>query len=369
MKITSVEPILTQHVPLLVRMETDAGITGIGECLSDMTAMGATAVKEMARYLESKDPCQIEHHWQAMYRDAFWRGGPALMAAISGCEMAMWDIFGKSVGLPIYKLLGGACREKVRMYGHVGGNTPDAIRRSCEGALQRGLTAVKLCPIEQVKSLDSPRVIRNAGALMKAAREAAGDDVDVMLDLHGRLSPAMSILIAEEVAPYRPFFLEEPCLPENVDAMARVARQVMTPIATGERLFTKFAFREVLEKQAAAVLQPDPSVCGGMLETKKIAAMAEAYYVSVAPHAPYGAVLLAACLHLDICTPNFLIQEMTNLGGDLLTEPLEMKDGYCVAPDKAGLGVEVDWEKVAARPYKGWDRPIFRHDDGSVADW
>jgi len=369
MRITSVEPILTEHVPLLVRMETDAGITGVGECLSDMGAMAAAAVNEVARYLAGKDPCRIEHHWQAMYRDAFWRGGPVLNAAISGCEMAMWDIFGKSVGLPVYKLLGGACREKVRMYGHVGGDTPDDMKRSCESALKRGLTAVKLCPIEEVKNLDSPRVIKRAGALMKAAREAAGDSVDVLLDLHGRLSPAMSILIAEEVAPYRPFFLEEPCLPENVDAMARVAKMVKTPIATGERLFTKFAFREVLEKQAAAVLQPDPSVCGGVLETKKIAAMAEAYYVSVAPHAPYGAVLLAACLHLDMCTPNFLIQEFTNLGEDLLVEPLEMQEGHCIAPEKPGLGIEVDWDKVAARPYGSWARPIFRHDDGSVADW
>jgi len=369
MKITRVEAVLTEHVPALVRIETDAGLTGVGECLPDVGPVAAAQVKELARYLVGKDPCQIEHHWQAMYRDAFWRGGPVLNAAISGCEQAMWDIFGKSVGLPVYQLLGGACRERVRMYGHIGGGTPDAIKRSCEQALQRGLTAVKFCPTEQVKNLDSPRIVARAGALMKAAREVAGDGADVLVDMHGRLSPAMAILIGEELAPYRPFFLEEPCLPGNVDALARVARALHTPIATGERLFTRFAFREVLERQAAAVLQPDPSVCGGILEAKKIAAMAEAYYVSVAPHAPYGAVLLAVCLHLDMCTPNFLIQEFGDLGETTLREPIEMHHGHCVPPDEPGWGIEVDWEKLAARPYRGWDRPIFRHDDGSVADW
>lgn len=369
MKITSVQAVLTEHVPVLVRMETDAGITGVGECLPDVGPAAAAAVNELARYLVDKDPCRIEHHWQAMYRDAFWRGGPVLNAAISGCEQAMWDIFGKSVGLPVYKLLGGACRDRVRMYGHVGGATPDDLKRSCERALRRGLTAVKFTPTQQVKGLDSPGIVTRAGALMKAARDVAGDQADVLVDMHGRLSPAMAILVAEELAPYRPFFLEEPCLPENVDAMARVAGAVNTPLATGERLFTKFAFREVLEKQAAAVLQPDPSVCGGILESKKIAAMAEAYYVSVAPHCPYGAVLLTVCLHLDLCTPNFLIQEFTDLGEDTLREPVQMHDGYCLPPDKPGWGLEVDWDKLAARPYRGWQRPIFRHDDGAVADW
>jgi galactonate dehydratase len=369
MKITSVEPVLCERVPLLVRMETDAGIIGVGECLPDQGATTAARVRELGRYLVGKDPCRIEHHWQAMYRDAFWRGGPVLTAAISGCEHAMWDIFGRSVGLPVYKLLGGACRERVRMYGHIGGETPEELARSCEEALGRGLTAVKFCPTEQVKNLDSPAVVKQAGAKMKAVREAAGDEVEVLIDMHGRLSPAMAIEIAEELAPHRPFFLEEPCLPENVEAMAWVARAVKTPIATGERLFTKFGFREVLEKQAAAVVQPDPSVCGGILEAKKIAAMAEAYYVSVAPHCPYGAVLLTVCLHLDTCTPNFLMQEFTDLGEGTLREPLEMEDGYCTAPEKPGWGIEVDWEALAQRPYKPRERPTFRHDDGSVADW
>lgn len=369
MKITSVEAVLTEHVPVLVRMETDVGLVGVGECLADMMAMAKAAVEEVGRYLVGKDPRQIEHHWQAMYRDMFWRGGPAFMAAISGCELAMWDLLGKSLGAPVYQLLGGKCRDRVRMYGHIGGRTPDELARSCEQALRGGLTAVKLTPTEQVGNLDSPAVVKLAGAKMKAAREVAGDEVDVLVDMHGRLSPAMAILIAEELAPYRPFFLEEPCLPENVDALARVARAVKVPIATGERLFTKFAFREVLEKQAAAVLQPDPSVCGGILEAKKIAAMAEAHYVSVAPHAPYGAVLLTACLHLDFCTPNFLIQEFISLGQGELRQPIAMENGYCVAPEGPGWGIEVDWEAIAQRPYKPRTRPTFRHRDGSVADW
>jgi len=304
-----------------------------------------------------------------MYRDAFWRGGPVLNAAISGCDQAMWDIFGKSVDLPVYKLLGGACREKVRVYGHVGGDTPADMARSCEEAVQRGFTAVKFVPTHQVKNLDSPSIVKRAGALMKEARKAVGDSVDVLIDMHGRLSPAMAIQIAEEIAPYRPFFLEEPCPPENVDALAQVARAVKTPVATGERLFTKWAFREVLEKQAAAVLQPDLGACGGLLEAKKIAAMAQAHYVSMAPHCPYGPVMLAACLHFDLSTPNFLIQECAGLGEETLREPLELVDGYLLPLDKPGLGIEVDWDRLAARPFKGHRMPALRHDDGSVADW
>jgi galactonate dehydratase len=354
---------------LLVRMETDAGLVGVGECLPDQGAVTAAAVNELAHYLIGKDPRRIELHWQAMYRGAFWRGGPVLNAAISGCELAMWDILGKSLGAPVYALLGGACRDKVRMYRWAGGATPDELARSVEAALQLGYTAVKFTPFAQVMALDSPGLVKRAGAQMKAAREAAGDEADVLVDMHGRLSPAMAIVIAGELAPYRPFFLEEPCLPENVDAMARVARAVKTPIATGERLFTKFGFREVLEKQAAAVLQPDLSVCGGILEAKKIAAMAEAHYVAVAPHCPYGAVLAAASIHLDLCTPNFLIQEHTTLGEGVLRRPLQFENGYCLPPQGPGWGIEVDWEALAARPYERHEMPRWYHRDGSVADW
>jgi len=369
MRITAVEAVPTAPRWVFVRVETDAGLVGVGEALGDKGLVVAQAVRELARYLEGKDPGQIELHWQAMYRGAFWRGGPILNAAISGVEQALWDLLGKSLGVPVYALLGGKCRERVRVYGHIGGATPEAVAEQAAQRVAAGITAVKWCPVPATRPVDSPALVREAVAQVAAVRERVGDTVDILLDLHGRLSPAMAIWIADELRPYRPMFLEEPCLPENVDAMARIARATPIPIATGERLFTKFGFREVLEKQAAAVIQPDLCICGGILEGKKIAAMAEAYYVAVAPHNPYGPVNTAASVQLDACTPNFLIQEFSSLGEGVLKEPLRLVDGHLEIPTGPGLGIEVDWEAVRARPFVAGDVPLLLHEDGSVADW
>jgi galactonate dehydratase len=371
MKITMLE--LTHVSPrwLFLKMHTDEGLKGYGEPIVEGRALTVeAAVRELERYLVGKDPFEIERHWQAMYRGAFYRGGPVLTSAISGVEQAMWDILGKSLGAPVHQLLGGACRERIKVYAHVGGETPEECAENASTKVEEGFRALKTAVPGPVRAVDTPAVVRGAAERIGAIRDAVGDCVDIGVDCHGRLSPAMAIMIARALEPYHPMFLEEPCLPENVDTMATVARSTPIPIATGERLFTKWGFREVLEKQAASILQPDPSHAGGILECKKIAAMAETYYAAVAPHCPLGPIALAACLQLDACTPNFLIQEQVTLGEGYLERPFELKDGYVETPRGPGLGIELDDELVREKVYDGtWETPRLLHRDGSVADW
>ncbi len=356
---------------LLLRLETDSGLVGWGEpTLEGRTRTVAAAVGELFELIRGEDPRRIEHLWQRMYRAGFYRGGPILCSAISGIEQALWDILGKSLGVPVHQLLGGAVRDRIRIYGQVPGDSVELALEAMNRQRARGITAFKTSPWKATKILDRPDRIDHAVAVVAAMREAGGPTIDIALDAHGRLSPAMAIQFARALEPYRPIFLEEPCLPENVDTMVRVARSTSVPIATGERLFTKWGYREVLEKQAAAVLQPDVSHCGGIFEARKIAAMAEVYYAGVAPHCPLSAVALAACLQVAACTPNFVIQEHVTLGEDLLVRPFEPVDGHLGVPTGPGLGIEIDEDKLAALAYDGdWRTPELRHDDGAIADW
>ncbi len=371
MRITDVELIHVKPRWLFLKLYTDEGIVGYGEpTLEGKTPVVEAAIRDFFRNLKGKDPTMIEHHWQAMYRWSFYRGGPVNMSAISGIEQALWDILGKYLNQPIYKLLGGPVRERIKVYAHVGGETPEECADSALRRMEEGFRAVKTCPFGATRIVDTPRKIRDAVEKIKAIREAVGDDVDLAIDCHGRLSPAMAILMAKALEPYKPMFLEEPCLPENVDTMVRVARATPIPIATGERLFTRWGFREVLEKQAASIIQPDLSHAGGILECRKIAAMAEVYYVGVAPHCPLGPIALSACLQLDACTPNFLIQELVTLGVGYLKRPFKVRDGYIEIPKGPGLGIELDDDAVREKEYDGiWERPTLIHEDGSVADW
>ncbi len=369
MKIVSVETVTTAPRWVFVKVRTDEGLTGWGECLGDKALAVCAAVQELERYLVGQDPFRIEHHWQVMYRGGFWRGGPILNAALSGVEIALWDILGQALHAPVWQLLGGRTRDSIRFYCHVGGDTPETLVESCHKAKARGFTAVKFGVTRQFRSVEGAAGVKKAVALAEAVRSEMGDEFDFMIDLHGRVSPAMAKVLCAALAPTYPLFLEEPVLPENVGALAEVAASTTAPIATGERLFTKFGFREVLERHAAAVLQPDLCICGGILEGKKIAAMAEAHYVTVAPHNPYGPLLTAASVQLDACIPNFLIQEFVSVGEGVFTEPLPLVDGKMEVPTKPGLGVTVDEAAVAARPYEPRDVPRWFHDDGSMADW
>ncbi|MBW3622665.1 MAG: galactonate dehydratase [Armatimonadetes bacterium] len=369
MKITAVETVCVAPRWVFLKISTDEGITGWGECLGDKAAAICGAVTELERYLVGEDPFRIEHHWQVMYRGGFWRGGPILNAAISGCEIAMWDILGQALGVPVYQLLGGKVRDKIRFYCHTGGDTPEALVESCHQAKERGFNAVKFGITRQFRSVEGAAAIKRAVGLAEAVRCEMGDEFDFMVDLHGRVSPAMAKILCDELAPLYPLFVEEPVLPENVPALADVVKSTRVPIATGERLFTKYGFREVLENHAAAVLQPDLCICGGILEGKKIAAMAEAYYVTTAPHCPYGPILTAASLQLDACIPNFLIQEQISLGEGIFEEPFRLMDGHVETPTKPGLGIKVDEAALKDRPYIPRDVPRWFHEDGSMADW
>jgi galactonate dehydratase len=370
MKITALETFFVKPRWVFLKMQTDEGLVGWGEpALEGWSRTVAAAVEEMGRYLIGKDPRRIEHHWQAIYRGGFYQGGPVLTSALSGVEQAMWDIKGKALGVPVHEMLGGAVRDRVRVYGHVGWSKLESYFREADVAGQ-GLTAVKTSLFQAVRFVESRAFVEEVAARMSRMRQAFGDEVDIGVDFHGRVSPAMAVRLAAVLEPHHPMFIEEPVLPGNVDALARVARSTTIPIATGERLYTRWGFREALEKGAAAVLQPDLSHAGGILEVRKIAAMAEAHYAAIAPHCPLGPVSLAACLQVDVCTPNFLCQEQVNLGEGYLREPFVIEDGHVAVPAGPGLGIEVDEEALADKLYDGsWETPRLWHEDGSVADW
>ncbi len=355
----------------LVRIETDTGLTGWGEAtLEGFGPAVAGAVDQYMSLIAGEDPRRIEHCWQRMYRGGFYRGGPVLCSAISGIEHALWDILGKSLGVPVHVLLGGAVRDRIRMYAQAHGETPERLAAEVRRRLDEGLTAVKLVPCAATPAIAAPAEVERVAALVAAAREAAGPAVDLAVDAHGRLSPAMALQVAAAIEPYGPMFLEEPCLPGNTAAMASIARGTRVPIAAGERLFTRWGFRELLEARAIAVAQPDPAHAGGIAETRRIAAMAEAYDVALAPHCPLSPVALAACLQIDACTPNFLIQEYVDLGEQWLARPFVLDAGHLLIPSAPGLGIEIDEAKLAALEYDGrWTGPQWSHEDGTVAEW
>jgi len=371
MKITGIRVTHIRPRSAFLTMTTDEGVTGYGEAvLEGRGPTVETAVRELSEYLIGKDPRQIEHHWQAMYRGTFYRGGPVLVSAISGVEQAMWDIMGKWLNVPVYQLLGGAVRNRIRMYRHVHG-TKEELRENCRHAVEQGYTMVKTPLDEYAHVTETQAWIRRQVERLEVIREVIGPDRDFGVDFHGRVSPSLAIRLAKEMEHLHPMFIEEPVLPENVDALATVARSTTIPIATGERLYTKWGFREVLEKQAAAIVQPDVAHCGGILEGKKIAAMAECYFVGFAPHNAIGAVNLAASLQLVATVPNFVAQEQVFLGEGFLKEPFVVKNGYIELSTKPGLGIELDEEGVKTMSYSGdHQMPFSTHeDDGSVADW
>ena len=383
MKITKLELLKVRPRWMFLKMYTDTDLVGIGEPVLEGHCTSVEAVvREFEDYLIGKDPMQIEHHVQALYRGGFYRGGPLMLSAISGIEQAMWDIKGKFYNCPVWEMLGGKVRDKIRMYTHIkrtavaGDFSVDEMLNITDERLRAGYTALKYSIIPPIRAIDTPQNLMGHIASFAAVRERIGDSVDLAIDFHGRVSPAMALRLAEELKPYRPFFIEEPCLPENVDCMVNIARSTSIPIAAGERLFGKWQFRELLEKQAVAVVQPDICHCGGIFEGRKIALMSELYFGSIAPHNPLGPISLAACLQVDACSPNFLVQEHPGNpdGGDLgvgyLKEPFVMKNGYIEVPTKPGLGVELDEDALKEKLYDGkWTTPRQYFEDGSNADW
>ncbi|MBE6628608.1 MAG: galactonate dehydratase [Ruminococcaceae bacterium] len=383
MKIVKLELIKVKPRWMFLKMYTDEGIVGLGEPILEGHANAVEAVvKEFEEYLIGKDPMQIEHHVQALYRGGFYRGGPLMLSAISGIEQAMWDIKGKFYNCPVYEMLGGKCRDKIRMYTHIKrAGVPaefplETMLEIADERLRDGYTAMKYSIIPPIMTIDTPENTKKHVERFAAVREKIGMGVDLAIDFHGRVSPAMALRLAEELKPYMPMFIEEPCLPENVDCMVNIARSTSIPIAAGERLFGKWEYRQLLEKQAVSVVQPDLCHCGGIFEARKIAAMSELYFGSVAPHNPLGPISLAACLQLDACIPNFLVQEhpgnpdKSDLGVGYIKNPFVIQDGYIELPKGPGLGIELDEESLKDKIYDGgWSTPRLYFEDGSVADW
>lgn len=387
MKITNLKLFHVKPRWLFLKIETDEGINGWGEPVLEGKAKTVeTAIREMETYLIGADPFKIEHHWQSLYRGNFYRGGAILTSAISGIEQALWDIKGKYYSMPVYEMLGGSVRDKIRMYSHCHGyqpntseklETPQTIAENALAKKYKGFNAIKISVDWPVRQVDTLAFLEYQVEKLKSIREAVGSDMDIAIDFHGRISPAMAIRLAQAFEPYYPMFIEEPCLPENVDTMVKVANSTTIPIAAGERLFTRWGFREALEKQAISIVQPDLCHAGGIFESKKIAIMSEIYYGSIAPHNPLGPISLASCLQLAACTPNFLIQEHPSLdnewdlGAGYLKEQFKIEDGYIRIPKGSGLGIEVDEEMVKQRSFDGsWETPRTYHsDDGSVGDW
>ena len=358
-KVTKIESFVLKNTWVFVKISTDAGITGWGEMLKDDAKACAAGALEIADYLVGKDPRPVVQHWQAIHRGSFYRGGPIKTAILSGIDQALWDITGKCYGVPVYKLMGGPTRESARVYGVVDATT--------------GVNAMKVGPWTARKAFkytEGQKFIDEATERF-AALKAQHPGVDIGLDFHGAVQPTTATLLIKALEPHHPWFYEEVVQPLNVDVMAELARKTHIPLATGERIFTKWGFREVLEKKAAMILQPDVNYAGGITELKVIAGMAEAYYAPLAPHNPNGPCSLAASLQIAASIPNFMVQERGDREHDLLAEPLPpVRNGYRPIPTGPGLGITIDEGRLLdqvgePQPY----RAQFDPDDGSVVDW
>ena len=359
-KVTKLETFVLKNSWVFVKISTNAGITGWGEMLKDDAKACAAGALEVGDYLIGKDPRPVVHHWQAIHRGAFYRGGPIKSAISSGIDQALWDIAGKCYGVPVYKLLGGPTREKVFVYG-----TPDKVT---------GVRAMKVGPSAARKAFKYAEGSKFVGEVVErfgALRKKMGDDVDIGIDFHGAVQPTTASVLIKELEPYKPWFYEEIVQALNVDVMADLAKKTHIPLATGERVFLKWGFREILEKRAAMILQPDVNYAGGITELKVIAGMAEAYYAPIAPHNPNGPCSLAASLQVAACIPNFMVQERGDREHDLLAEPLPpVRDGYRPIPTGPGLGITIDENRIddeIGEPMAYL--PQFDPEDGSVVDW
>ena len=382
MKITSVQAFLVRPRWCMVKIETDAGICGWGEAVLEGKAETMRAcVGEMTDYLIGRDPSQIEDIWNTLYRGAFYRGGGILMSAIAGIDQALWDVKGKRFGAPVYELMGGACREKVRVYSWIGGDRPSDVANAAKEKQAQGFTAIKMNATEELQYVDSYEKIDAVLERVDSIRRATGRGFGIAIDFHGRVHKPMAKVLAKKLEQFDPMFIEEPVLCDNWEAFPEIAAACNIPIATGERLFSRWDFKKLLSVGGVDVIQPDLSHAGGITEVKKIGSMAEAYDVALAPHCPLGPVALAACVQVDATCHNAFIQEQSmgihyNQGKGVLDyvlnrEDYAFHDGFMNLPGKPGLGVEVNEALVLEENQElhRWRNPVWRHEDGSVAEW
>ncbi len=379
--ITRVETFLVAPRWLFVRVETSGGLVGWGEASCEgRSETVRTAVHQLAEYLIGQDPFRIEDHWQVMSKGSFYRHGVILSSAVAGLDQALWDLLGKSVRLPVHVLLGGPVRDRVRVYCWVGGDEPTEVADQVAQVVEEGMTAVKMNASGRMKPLGTPASLQGVYDRVAAAREVLGPDRDVAVDLHGRFTLATARRLARLLEPLSPFFLEEPVAPENSHLIAQVVASTVTPVSTGERLYTRQEFLPVLQA-GIAVAQPDLSHAGGISEVRRIASLCETFDVALAPHCPLGPIALASSLQVAFATPNHLIQEQSigihyNEGAELLDyvvdrEPFRFVDGHVERFTGPGLGIEVDEARVREADRRGhaWRNPVWRHDDGGFAEW
>lgn len=382
MKITNIHTYLVRPRWCMVEIETDEGITGWGEAVIEGKAFTVkSCVEEMTEYLIGQDPANIEDIWSLLYRAAFYRGGPILMSAISGIDQALWDIKGKFFQTPVYQLLGGACHTKMKVYSWIGGDRPDDVAAAAKEKQREGFTAIKMNATEELQIIDSYDKVDAVLERVASIRESTGKYFGIAIDFHGRVHKPMAKILAKKLEEFDPMFIEEPVLCEHMDEFKEIARCCNIPIATGERLFSKYDFKRLLTAGGVDIIQPDLSHAGGITEVKKIAAMAEAYDVALAPHCPLGPVALAACLQVDAVSYNAFIQEQSmgihyNVGKSVLDyvnnkEDFTFRDGYVSLPTLPGIGVDMNKELILEEnktPHH-WKNPVWRHTDGSIAEW
>lgn len=382
MRIARLETFLVAPRWLFLRVETEDGVVGLGEpVLEGRAAVVRSAVEEFASLLIGRDPLLIEDTWQLLTRSGFYRGGPVLSSAVAGIDQALWDIAGRHFNTPVYQLLGGAVRDRVRVYGWVAGDRPVDVAEQVAARRGQGLTAVKLNASAELTAIDTAAAVDDIVARAAAVRDACGPAVDFALDFHGRFTPAMAQRVLPLLEPFLPMFAEEPVLPELAAAqLPSVTAGTTIPIATGERAYSRWDFRALMGS-GIAVVQPDVSHAGGISETRRIAAYAETFGITVAPHCPLGPIALAASLQVDVASPNFLIQEQSrgihyHTDGDLLdylldTSVFAVTDGHMARPTQPGLGIHIDEQAVRAAGKRGhnWHAPIWRHADSSLAEW
>ncbi len=382
MKIAQVNTFFVRPRWGFVEIVTDSGLTGWGEAVLEGHCRAVLAcVEEYRDYLIGKDPARIEDIWSTIYRAGFYRGGGVMMSALSGIDQALWDIKGKSLGVPVYELLGGACRDRMKVYSWIGGDRPSDTGAAAKAKLDEGFSAVKMNATEELQMVDTYDKVDAVLARVAAIREACGPHFGIAIDFHGRVHKPMAKVLAKKLEQFNPMFIEEPVLCEHMELFKEIAACCDIPIATGERLFTKYDFKRLLAMGGVDIVQPDLSHAGGISEVRKIAAMAEAYDVALAPHCPLGPIALAACLQIDAVSYNAVIQEQSmgihyNVGKSVLDYVLNkddfaFMDGFAALPRLPGLGVDVNRELVVEenKTPHNWKNPVWRHADGSVAEW
>lgn len=381
MKISGVQVYIVKPRWVFLKLLTDAGIEGWGECVSGAkTETVVAGIHELGGRLIGRNPFEIERLFQELHR-SFYRGGPVNGTVISGLEVALWDIKGKALNIPVYEMLGGQAKDRIKVYSWIGGDKPSDVAAQAKVRVEKGFTAIKMNATAELHYIDSAKRITEVVDRVKSIRDAVGDDLEIGIDFHGRVHKGFSKRMAKELEPYHPMFLEEVVLPENQEAFDDIAQHVVTPLATGERLYTRWQYKELFQQGAIDIVQPDVVLCGGILEMRKIIAMAEAYDMAAAPHAPYGPVALAATLQVDACSPNVFIQEQSlgihyNKQYDLLDfvknkEIFDYENSFVQIPKGPGLGIEMDEDFIKKVASEGldWHNPSWKTYDGSISEW